>query len=125
VKEKYIRFGDYIKKKRQEHPDELTLKEVSKMLGISLSFLSDIENNRRKPFDKDKIELFAEKMGIDSDEKAKMYDLAARDRGEVPSDIEEIMMYEEIGDMARVALRRSKEGKISKEDWEKFLRKKR
>ncbi len=125
MKEKYIRFGDYIKKKRQEHPDELTLKEVSKMLGISLSFLSDIENNRRKPFDKDKIELFAEKMGIDSDEKAKMYDLAARDRGEVPSDIEEIMMYEEIGDMARVALRRSKEGKISKEDWEKFLRKKR
>ena len=49
MREKYIRFGDFINKKRQEHPDELTLKEVSKMLGISLSFLSDVENNRRKP----------------------------------------------------------------------------
>jgi len=51
-----MRFGDYIKQKRLQHPDELTLKEVSKMLGISLSFLSDVENNRRKPFDKNKIE---------------------------------------------------------------------
>ena len=52
MKERYMRFGDFIKKKRLDHPDELTLKEVSKMLDISLSFLSDVENNRRKPFDK-------------------------------------------------------------------------
>jgi transcriptional regulator with XRE-family HTH domain len=64
MKEQYMRFGDFIKKKRINHPDELTLKEVSKMLGISLSFLSDVENNRRKPFDKDKIEMFAEKLGL-------------------------------------------------------------
>ena len=30
-------------------------------------------------------------------------DLAARDRGEIPSDIEDIMMYSEVGDMARFA----------------------
>ena len=122
MKEKYIRFGDFIKRKRQEHPDELTLKEVSKMLGISLSFLSDVENNRRKPFDKEKIELFAEKLGLTVDEKALMYDLAARDRGEVPSDIEDIMMYGEIGDMARLALRQSNAGKISEDDWKQFIR---
>jgi transcriptional regulator with XRE-family HTH domain len=122
VKEKYIRFGDFIKRKRQEHPDELTLKEVSKMLGISLSFLSDVENNRRKPFDKEKIELFVEKLGLTVDEKALMYDLAARDRGEVPSDIEDIMMYGEIGDMARLALRQSNAGKISEDDWKQFIR---
>lgn len=122
VKEKFIRFGDFIKRKRQEHPDELTLKEVSKMLGISLSFLSDVENNRRKPFDKEKIELFAEKLGLTVDEKALMYDLAARDRGEVPSDIEDIMMYGEIGDMARLALRQSNAGKISEDDWKQFIR---
>lgn len=122
MKEKYIRFGDFIKRKRQEHPGELTLKEVSKMLGISLSFLSDVENNRRKPFDKEKIELFAEKLGLTVDEKALMYDLAARDRGEVPSDIEDIMMYGEIGDMARLALRQSNAGKISEDDWKQFIR---
>lgn len=122
MKEKYIRFGDFIKRKRQAHPDELTLKDVSKMLGISLSFLSDVENNRRKPFDKDKMELFAVKLGLNADEKAEMYDLAARDRGEIPADLEEIMMYSETGDMARIALRQSNEGKISEEDWKQFIR---
>ena len=122
VKDKYLRFGDFIKNKRINHPDELTLKEVSKMLGISLSFLSDVENNRRKPFDKDKIDLFAELLGLDEGDKAVMFDLAARDRKEVPSDIEDIMMYGEIGEMARLALRKSNAGEISEEDWKRFIR---
>lgn len=122
MKEKFMRFGDYIKKKRLEHPDDLTLKEVSAMLGISLSFLSDVENNRRKPFDKEKIETFANKLGLSEEEKAKMFDLAARDRGEVPYDIEDIMMYGEIGEIARFALRQSNEGYLDEEDWKKFIR---
>jgi len=92
------------------------------MLGISLSFLSDVENNRRKPFDKDKIDLFAELLGLDEGDKAVMFDLAARDRKEVPSDIEDIMMYGEIGEMARLALRKSNAGEISEEDWKRFIR---
>ena len=122
MKERNIRFGDFIKRKRLDHPDDLTLKEVSEMLGISLSFLSDVENNRRKPFDKEKIELFVEKLGLSEDDKAIMFDLAARDRKEVPSDIEDIMMYGEIGEMARFALRQSNAGKIDEEDWKKFIR---
>ena len=92
------------------------------MLGISLSFLSDVENNRRKPFDKEKIETFANKLGLSEEEKAKMFDLAARDRGEVPYDIEDIMMYGEIGEIARFALRQSNEGYLDEEDWKKFIR---
>jgi len=122
VQEKYMRFGDFIRKKRLEHADELTLKEVSGMLGISLSFLSDVENNRRKPFDREKIELFAGKLGLSPEDKAAMFDLAARDRREVPSDIEDIMMYGEIGEMARLALRKSNAGEISEEDWKQFIR---
>ena len=117
-----MRFGDFIKKKRLNHPDELTLKEVSQMLKISLSFLSDVENNRRKPFDKDRIEKFAERLGLTEEEKATMFDLAARDRREVPSDIEDIMMYGEIGEMARLALRKSNAGEINEEDWKRFIR---
>jgi transcriptional regulator with XRE-family HTH domain len=95
---------------------------MSERLGISLSFLSDIENNRRKPFDKDKIEKFAQVLNLSDEDKAKMYDLAARDRREIPSDIEDIMMYSEIGDMARLALRQSKAGVIDEEDWKTFIR---
>ena len=68
------------------------------------------------------MELFAELFDLDDEEKAMMYDLAARDRGVVPSDIEDIMMYGEIGDMARLALRKSNAGKISEDDWKQFIR---
>lgn len=122
MREQFMRFGDFIKHKRLSDPRELTLKDMSERLGISLSFLSDIENNRRKPFDKDKIEMFAQVLNLSDEDKAKMYDLAARDRREIPSDIEDIMMYSEIGDMARLALRQSKAGVIDEEDWKTFIR---
>ena len=122
MREKNMRFGDFIKQKRLNDPRELTLKDMSERLGISLSFLSDIENNRRKPFDQDKIEIFAAELGLSDEDKAKMYDLAARDRREAPSDIEDIMMYDKIGDMARFALRQSNAGVIDEEDWKTFIR---
>lgn len=124
MREQFMRFGDFIKHKRLSDPRELTLKDMSERLGISLSFLSDIENNRRKPFDKSKIEKFAQVLNLSDEDKAKMYDLAARDRREVPSDIEDIMMYSEIGNMARLALRQSKAGILDEEDWKKLIRKK-
>ena len=68
------------------------------------------------------MELFAELFDLDDEEKAMMYDLAARDRGEVPADLEDIMMYSETGDMARMALRQSNAGKISEDDWTQFIR---
>jgi transcriptional regulator with XRE-family HTH domain len=122
LRKQFIRFGDFIKQKRIEDPRELTLKDMSERLGISLSFLSDIENNRRKPFDKGKMEKFAQELNLSDEDKARMYDLAAWDRREVPSDIEDIMMYSEIGNMARLALRQSNAGVIDEEDWKTFIR---
>jgi len=122
LQEKNMRFGDYIKKKRLDDPRELTLSDMSKALVISISFLSDIEHRRRRPFDAAKIEAFAAFLGLSDEEKAWMYDLASRENGEIPSDIEDIMMYEEIGSMARFALRESKAGNATEEDWKQFIR---
>lgn len=122
MKEKRVRFGDFIKKKRVNDPRELTQSDVAKQLGISVSFLSDIENRRRRPFDSDKIENFAVFLGLSEDEKARMYDLASYENREIPSDIEDILMYEEVGEMARFALRQSKAGNATEEDWKKFIR---
>ena len=121
MKDEFMRFGDYIKKKRLNDPRELTLKDLSERLGISLSFLCDIENNRRKAFDTDKIEIFAAELKLTEEEKAYLYDLAGRDRKEIPSDLEDIMMYGEIGQMARLALRKSNAGLADKEDWKRFI----
>jgi len=120
--ERNMRFGDYIRKKRLADPRGLTLSDMSKVLGISLSFLSDIEHKRRRAFSPDQIELFADYLELSDEEKAWMYDLASRESGEIPSDIEDIMMYEEAGSMARFALRQTKAGNVTEEDWKQFIR---
>ena len=52
-----------------------------------------------------------------------MYDLASHENREVPSDIEDVLMYEEVGDMARFALRQFKAGYLEEDDWKQLIRK--
>ena len=121
MKEQYMRFGDFIKSRRLADPRELTLKDVAEVLGVSLSLLSDIEKGRRKPFDSAKIEKFCDYLGLPTADRSRMYDLAARETGEVPSDIDDTLMYSDIGDMARHALRMSNAGEITADDWRAFI----
>ena len=123
MKESNMRFGEYIKAKRLKDSRELTLKDVSEELGISLSMLSDIEQGRRKPFEAEKIEKFAEFFKLTADDLALMYDLAAKEHRDIPADIEDVMMYSETGDIARRALRMTQDGIIDEEDWKEFIRK--
>lgn len=116
-------FGDYIKEKRTGHEPRYTLKKMAEALGIKLSYLSDVENGRKNPFDKQKIEQFCEILGLTEEEKYEMYDLAARDSDKVSEDISETIMYTEQGDLARVALRMVKDGKGNVELWKDLIRK--
>lgn len=117
-----MRFGAFIRAKRIKDPRELTLKDISSVLGISGSLLSDIEQGRRKPFDSERIETFSEYLHLTESDRARLYDLAARETGEVPSDIEDTMMFSAIGDLARHALRLSNEGVVDEDDWREFIR---
>lgn len=114
-------FGDAIKELRRNKG--MTLDEMSKSLGISLSLLSDIENKRRNPFNEDQIEQFSKRLFLTETEKAELFDLAARYRDSVPEDIKEIIMYASMSEDVRLALRKTKAGKISKEAWEEFVKK--
>lgn len=122
MKDENMRFGAYIKSKRLKDERELTLKDMSKVLGLSLSLLSDIEQGRRKPFGRDKIEKFCEYLQLSDADKALMYDLAARETGDIPSDLDDIMMHSEVGNMARMALRMTNAGVADEEDWKQFIR---
>ena len=122
MQEKRIRFGDFIRQIRLRDSRELRQTDVANELGLSLSFYSEIENRRKRPFDPEKIEIFAELFNLSEERKALMYDLASRENREVPADIEDIFMYEEIGDLARVALRQSKAGDITEADWKRLIR---
>ena len=122
MREENMRFGQFIRAKRLADRRELTQKDVADRLGISLTLLSDIEKGRRKPFDSEKIEAFCEFLELSDSDRSRMYDLAARETGEVPSDIDDTFMYSDIGDMARHALRLSNAGVIREEDWRDFIR---
>ncbi|MCL2774423.1 MAG: helix-turn-helix transcriptional regulator [Oscillospiraceae bacterium] len=123
MQDKRTRFGDFIKKKRLSDPRELTQSDVAKELGFSVGLYGDIENRRRRPFDPEKMEKFARFLNLTEDEKARMYDLASHENREIPADIEDILMYEEVGELARFALRQSKAGNATEEDWKQFIRK--
>jgi len=117
------RFGDFIKRIRISFVPKTTLKQLSEKLNIPLTLLSDIENNRKKPFDKEKIELFASIFKLSENDKAMAFDLAGRERNEIPQDISEKMMYSEVGDLARKALRISNGKKQNVELWKELIQK--
>ena len=122
MNEKRIRFGDYIRKKRLADPRELSMKDVAEHLGISQSYVSMVENRYKRPFDGETLEKLADFLNLTDEEKALMYDIASRETSEVPYDLEETLMYEEVGDLARYALRQSKKGIFKEEDWKTFIR---
>lgn len=115
-------FGSFIKNKRISANPKITLKSMSEKLGINLTLLSDIEHGRKNPFPADKIELFCEIMALGDDEKSEMYDLAAKYSDTVSEDlVHTIMDDNEASKFARIALRMTREGKISDKQWKSFV----
>ena len=114
-------FGRFVREKRLDAKDVM-LKDIGYALGISLSYYSDIEHDRRNPGEGFNYEALAQLLGLTESEKAHMYDLAGKCRKTVPEDIEDVMMNTESGNMARMALRMTKAGIAKEDDWKEFIR---
>ena len=114
-------FGRFIREKRLDAKDVM-MKDIGYAVGISLSYLSDIEHDRRNPGEGFDYEALAKILRLTDVEKAHMYDLAGKCRKTVPEDIEEVMMNTESGNMARMALRMTKAGIAKEDDWKEFIR---
>ena len=67
MEKKYLNFGDFITQKRQERG--ITLRDMAKRLNITPPYLSDVEKDRRNPFDIDKLELLAQILMLSEEEK--------------------------------------------------------
>lgn len=117
----YKTFGQFVRGKRLDAGD-VTLKDIGYAVGVSLSYYSDIEHDRRNPGERFNYEALAQLLGLTESEKAHMYDLAGKCRKTVPEDIEDIMMNTESGNMARMALRMTKAGIAKEDDWKEFIR---
>ena len=122
MREKNMRYGQFLRSKRIGDSRELTLKDVAEELGVSVSFVSDVEQGRRKPYDEAKTQKIIAFLKLSEEEVALMYDLAAKENSKIPRDLDDIMMYTEAGEMARYALRMTKKGIVDEDDWRQFIR---
>ena len=72
----YANFGDFISRKRIEK--KITIRKMADMLGVSAPFLTDVEKDRRNPFDIEKLNQLAHILELTKEEKNEMLNLAER-----------------------------------------------
>lgn len=112
----YANFGEFISKKRVEK--KLTLRKMADMLGVSAPFLTDVEKDRRNPFDMEKLTQLAQILNLTKEENAQMLDLAGKKRNAVAPDLPEYIMER---DYVSAALRTARDLDAGEEEWNQFV----
>lgn len=119
-------FGNFIKNKRLEK--RLTLMAAAKLLGISFSYLSDMENGKKLPPNslndehKQLMKRFKECLEMSDDEYEHLEQLADKelvDKGHISNEINQYMIETPI---ATVALRKATKKNLSEEVWKKIIK---
>ena len=111
------RFGDFVREKRLQR--KINLRKLAEILGIVPAYMSDIENNRRYPPDKEKIYRIAEALELSEEETNTLFDLAANEKeNTVSPDLPEYIMGT---GKARVALRMARDLNADDEDRMKVI----
>ena len=101
-----MNFGEYVKEKRMEKG--ISLRQLASKIGISPSYMRDIEKGRRYAPDKEKLEQLQKLLFVNEDEIQKFYDLAGLSRNEVPQDLPDYIIN---NDKIKVLLRKTKDSK--------------
>ena len=112
---KYANFGEFISQKRVEK--QITLRKMADMLGVSAPFLTDVEKDRRNPFDMEKLTQLAKILGLSNEERELMFNLAGKKRNAVAPDLPEYIMER---DYVSAALRTARDLDAG-EDWNQFV----
>ena len=114
--DRYQNFGEFLIKKREDQ--KITLRGMAEKLGISPTFLSDIEKDRRNPPEMDKLEQISTLLDLNDEEKSLMLDLAGKKRNSVAPDLPEYIM--ERGYVS-AALRTARDLDAGEEEWMRFV----
>lgn len=105
------RFGDLARLARIRR--KLSLRDVASELGVTITYISEIELGRRNPPSPEKVKAWAGYLGIDADK----FDMLARlERRKIELDVDPENVEGAQGQLA-VALARSW-GELSEEDYE-------
>ena len=113
----YANFGEFISRKRKKK--KITLRKMAEMLNVSAPFLTDVEKDRRNPFDMDKLTKLAEILGLSKEDNALMLDLAGKKRNAVAPDLPDYIIQR---DYVSAALRTARDLDAGEEEWNQFVK---
>lgn len=119
--EQYKNFGEFTKVKRIANL--ITVRKFAEILGCSPGYVSSVENNRRNPYDQERLEIISEVFHLTEEEKAQMFTLAGKSkvvksRDNVPVDVS---AYIRDNDYVTTALRTARDLNVGREEWEMFV----
>ena len=92
LKYENFNFGNYLRAVRQAKG--ISIRQLAKEVHKTPTYLSDIENGHNKPPEKELLEIIIQKLNLDDfpNVKTALFDLAAKDRNDIPADIKEHML---------------------------------
>lgn len=111
-------FGDFLQHRRSSM---MRQKVLAEKLGITVSYLCEIENGRKDPPQYELVVKIADVLNLKGTDRERFFDLAGKGRNEVSPDLPEYIMNSEVADTVRMALRTAKSSKASVQDWLDFV----
>jgi len=110
-------LGQFISEKKRKK--KLQSQELAKILGVSVSYLSQIEHGKRRCPDLRLIKKMIEVFELTMEETNIFYDLYAEASGQLSPDITE---YLQSNKSAVKAIRAARDASATDKDWERFIK---
>ena len=109
-------FGQYLRSVRQAK--KISIRQLAKAVSKTPTYISDIEKGNNKPPERELLDRIIATLHLEEfpDIRDRLYDLAARERKDVPADIKEYLMENE--SILKI-IRTAKESPNEKQIWAK------
>ena len=110
------KFGQYLRSVRQTK--KISIRQLAKAVSKTPTYISDIEKGNNKPPERELLDEIIAALQLEEspDVRSKLYDLAAKERKDVPADIKEYLMENE--SILKI-IRTAKESPNEKQIWAK------
>ncbi len=116
LKTENTEFGQYLRSVRQAK--KISIRQLSKAVSKTPTYISDIEKGNNKPPKRELLDRIIAELHLEEfpDIRNRLYDLAAKERKDVPADIKEYLMENE--SILKI-IRTAKESPNEKQIWAK------
>ena len=116
LKTENAEFGQYLRSVRQAK--KISIRQLAKAVSKTPTYISDIEKSNNKPPERELLDRIIAALHLEEfpDIRNRIYDLAAKERKDVPADIKEYLMENE--SILKI-IRTAKESPNEKQIWAK------